>query len=82
MNTTTTTIIIAGFFNVTFKFSGYGMTQQCSNLRYYSGICLKEVRKIMKTSVKIASLWGEILMQYLPDMKECYTTRQHNLPSL
>jgi hypothetical protein len=29
------------------------------------------MRKIMKTSVQISSLWGEILMQYLPDMKEC-----------
>jgi hypothetical protein len=68
---TTTTIIIVGLFNGTFKFSECGMKQPCFNLRYYSGICLKEQNKIMKTSVKIASLWREILRQYLTDKKEC-----------
>jgi hypothetical protein len=42
------------------------------NLRHYSGICFEGLRKTMKASVRIASLWADIGMRDLPNMKHAF----------
>jgi hypothetical protein len=42
------------------NWKGYGRKRSQPNLRYYPGICLEELRKTIKASVRIAGLWTEI----------------------
>jgi hypothetical protein len=42
------------------NWSGSGKTHSWPNLRYYSGIFMKVLRKTMKTSVRIATVQAKI----------------------
>jgi hypothetical protein len=52
------------------NWKGYGRKQSWPNLRYFPNIFLEGLRKLQKTSVRIAGLWAEILSQDLLNMKQ------------
>jgi hypothetical protein len=61
------------------NWKGCGRKWLWPNLRYYPSVCLEELRKTMKTSVKIPSVWAKISTWDLLSMKQEHYPLDHDI---